>query len=213
MINLRFFYIISITLALIVPGQIAYATAPELHLAAKKVADDGETTGSETSLKAHDIRQKLLTAVRGKNADNLKKLLSESPKYTAGEYQNGKTLLRIAIKESTAQIVKLLLENDTSDINLQDESGFTPLMAAAVWKKTDVVKHLLDHGADPNIRDNMGNTALFRTIFTKNNEALRMLILNGANVDIPNNSGSTPRMMLENTKQGLIMKQALQDRK
>ena len=40
----------------------------------------------------------------------------------------------------------------TSDINVQDSDGWSPLMYAAKAEASTIVKYLLQRGADPNVR-------------------------------------------------------------
>ncbi len=160
-----------------------------------------------------NIPSMYLKAVTNSDPDALKKLIAKWPKQATGAHFKARPLLRVAIKGGNSKIVKILLENNKSDIDLKDRNGFTPLMAAAVWKKYEIVKLLLDHGADPNIKDNMGNTAIFRAIFTHNNDILRLLMTRGADVTIPNATGMTPLKMVEGTEQGAIMKELLEKEK
>ena len=140
-------------------------------------------------------------------------LLKEWPEYAAEKYPTGKTLLRTAIRGGSSEVVKMLLNSNSSNIDLRGRSGFTPLMAAAVWKNYAIVKILIESGADLNIQDNMGNTALFRAIFTSNNDILTLLVKSGANVNLPNNSGMTSLMMVKGTEQDVIMQKLLKERK
>lgn len=45
-------------------------------------------------------------------------------------------------------------------MNVQDSNGHTPLHRAANNNHADVIKTLLQHGADASIEDNTGQTAL-----------------------------------------------------
>lgn len=58
------------------------------------------------------------------------------------------------------QTVKNAIENGV-DINYQDETGFTPIMWAAIYNtRPEVIIYLLDQGADPTIENSKGNNAL-----------------------------------------------------
>jgi len=54
------------------------------------------------------------------------------------------------LRETAGQIVK----------KIKDNEGFTALMGASKNGKLEVVKYLIDKGADINIKDNYGDTAL-----------------------------------------------------
>ena len=172
-----------------------------------------DTPNSLSPHGAENIRRMFRKAVNSKDTVTLKKLLKEWPEYATEEYPTGKTLLRIAIRGGSSEVVKMLLNSNSSNIDLRDRSGFTPLMAAAVWKNYAIVKILIESGADLNIQDNMGNTALFRALFTRNNDILTLLVKGGANVNIPNDSGITPLMMVKGTEQEVIMQKLLKERK
>jgi hypothetical protein len=63
---------------------------------------------------------------------------------------------RAARARSTQQPAALL----SAASDARDEQGRTPLMLAVMQGRQDVVRSLLDHGADPNIADNTGRTPL-----------------------------------------------------
>jgi ankyrin repeat protein len=71
------------------------------------------------------------------------------------------------------------LENG-ANINVRDENGTTALMNAVIGGHSEVVRVLLQHGADPNIgvgKDNDGNaiTALSYARYKKDPEIIRLL--------------------------------------
>ena len=71
------------------------------------------------------------------------------------------TPLMIAIKHSDFKTVKLLSENNDIKINKQDSDGNTALIyASEFYVPKNIMKILLEKGADPNIRNNNGKTAL-----------------------------------------------------
>lgn len=74
------------------------------------------------------------------------------------------------------------------DINWQlQPSGLTPLMAAASNGRTDVVRFLLEKGADPNLKDVNGKTALDRAKAAGANDIVQLLNRNKNNTVIPTN--------------------------
>jgi len=74
-------------------------------------------------------------------------------------------------------------------VDVKDENGYTPLMAASAYGKVDLVRELLKRGANPNLKDTDGNTAVHHCDYP---ECLRVLIDGGGKISIRNNDGQTP---------------------
>ncbi len=60
----------------------------------------------------------------------------------------------VLVADSTPEVIKLLLETNKVDVNVLPSKGdkITPLMVAAYLGKEEIVKLLLDYGADPNLK-------------------------------------------------------------
>ena len=54
------------------------------------------------------------------------------------------------------EIVKMLVQKDSDLLNIQDEDGQTALHYGASCSHVDIVKYLLEAGADPSICDSDG---------------------------------------------------------
>lgn len=68
-----------------------------------------------------------------------------------------------AVKAGHERIVRLLLRDDRTDVNLPDRYGDTPLMTAAITKNWDIMSALLLSGrANPRVTNKRGATALAR---------------------------------------------------
>ena len=73
---------------------------------------------------------------------------------------NGRTALMYASSGPFEETVKLLLTNG-AEVDVQGTlEGFTALMTAAAEGQVEVVRQLLDHGADRSLEDEDGDTAL-----------------------------------------------------
>ena len=93
---------------------------------------------------------------------------------------------------ATAQTNLFLNSRDTVKVNRQvvlplnfthhlgDDKGITPLMLAARDGHTNIVKALLENGADVNSKNNKGETALARAIENDRTEIIQMLKNAGA---------------------------------
>jgi len=82
---------------------------------------------------------------------------------------------------------------DWKDDDIED--GKTMLLCAIEYKRLDVAKLLVEHGADVTIADKDGSTALmYASYFGGNTEVLQLLLHTGADLDIGDNKGDTPLM-------------------
>lgn len=54
-------------------------------------------------------------------------------------------------------------------------NGLTPLMFAARYNKVDIIKYLLEKGANKSLKDESGYTALQFAEFSKSHEAITHL--------------------------------------
>jgi hypothetical protein len=101
--------------------------------------------------------------------------------------------LQMAVLSGNLEAVKLHIEAGT-DINKKDAmSGSTPLITAASFGKNDIVKVLIDAGADLGLQNNDGSTALHVAAFFCRIEIVQMLIDAQADKTTLNNFGATAR--------------------
>src|SRR3954469_15372061 len=78
------------------------------------------------------------------------------------------------------------------DLNKADAQGRTLLMETVLEKRADLVKLLLDHGADPKLFDREHSTALHFAASAHQAEIVQLLLDKGALVDARDNAGNTP---------------------
>ncbi len=71
-----------------------------------------------------------------------------------------KTILMRACEVGSVDIVSKMLTYAGVDVNALDNEGYTALIYASLYGKTEVVSLLLDHGADPLVADNDDETPL-----------------------------------------------------
>ena len=122
-----------------------------------------------------------------------------------GEQQNefnrknseGYTPLHVAVTEGNEvnlEMCELLIEGG-ADVNLQDNSGNTPLILAILEFDLEMCEILIESNADVNLQNNRGDTPLH--IAARNSEYLPildiidLLIQKGANPTIANGNGDT----------------------
>ena len=101
--------------------------------------------------------------------------------------RDGRTLLIHAACYNQIPIAQHLLNNN-ADSSKHDDLGFTALHAAVENHHYDMIKLLLEAGANVNAVDNFGNTPLQRASHQKT-EIIQLLLSGGADPSIINNYG------------------------
>ena len=90
---------------------------------------------------------------------NIVKLLLDNGAHIEARSKVGRTALMFVSTGPFPETVTLLLENDASVNAVDHDEHFTPLMHAAAEGLLEIVKILLEYGADPSLRDIDGDTA------------------------------------------------------
>ena len=110
-------------------------------------------------------------------------------------------LLEAAGMQNGYDEVKDLIIEKKANVNKRDECGGTPLISACFFEKTDVVKLLLENGADANLSNNVGNSPLSWIAIAANEgnskeclHIMNLLLRFNADIDAKNETGSTPLM-------------------
>lgn len=111
-----------------------------------------------------------------------------------------------------AKIIIKALREAGALIDTKNEHGYTALMLASAGGHLDIVKGLLEAGAQVNLRNESigGNTALIRASVGDHPEVVRELLAAGAQVDIKNKEGQTALNLATNDQIKDILKEALQ---
>ena len=115
----------------------------------------------------------LLSACQNGRLDLVKMLLASGAQLCSAD--DGFTGLMLAADEGHLETVRYLLGCKGVDVNHQGANRCTAMHRAAVNKSADVVKLLLQHGADKTLRDNDGCTARVYAIVGRCPECLRLL--------------------------------------
>jgi ankyrin repeat protein len=103
----------------------------------------------------------------------------------------GETLLHISCARGVRSLVEHLLDNDAAEIDLISANGGTPLGYAAMQGHAEIVKLLLDRGADPNPVPSGEITPLLFTCWRNQFECAKLLLEHGAQVDHPAHRNAT----------------------
>src|SRR5690606_27566053 len=103
-------------------------------------------------------------------------------------------VLHLACVNKNAKMVRILLDHENIDPNVQDDGGYTPFYFACGKKDPVILELLLNNKiVDPNVQDNQGLTPLYLAC-AKNAPVIVELLLNNKRVDpnIQDNQGFTP---------------------
>ncbi len=90
------------------------------------------------------------------------------------------------------ETVKKFIEELHPDVNQKTQWGVSPLQCASLCGHSNIVKILLEHGADVNYADTAGNTALHRAVKNEDIQTVGILLEAGADVNCANKHGETP---------------------
>ncbi|KAM3207144.1 hypothetical protein ACQJBY_062388 [Aegilops geniculata] len=102
----------------------------------------------------------------------------------------GDTVLHFAACKGSLEICKFLVEESGLDVDSASKTGETPMVYAALAGKVQVMRYLLDHGADPAVRDDNGSTPLHYAAEEGHHEAVRLLLSKGVPVDPVDHRGA-----------------------
>jgi ankyrin repeat protein len=108
--------------------------------------------------------------------------------YTAE--RNGFCALHVASSHGHLPIVNLLLQS--TDVNIKNKDGLTPLFLAIRSESMQTVAVLINSGADVNIKNKLGNTPLYEAVKRGNLDIVKLLCSKGANINVQNIYGWTP---------------------
>ncbi len=90
-------------------------------------------------------------------------------------YQDGLTLLMIAVGMQKKRFIAKIFEYPMFNVNLQDNSGLTALMHAIKNRNMKVVEALLKCGADVGIKDNKEDAAIFYALEIEDFEIAKLI--------------------------------------
>ena len=118
------------------------------------------------------------------------------------------TPLHNAVAQGYRNMVELLLAHK-ADVN-PDSEDHTPLTLAARYPRADMVKMLLERGADLNARGAMGNTALHWALESGSEEIVGLLLPRKPQLELKNLQDLTPLQLAVNSGQVKLAQKLLQ---
>ena len=105
----------------------------------------------------------------------------------------GELMLNLAIKDKSNDVISFLLNNQSTDVDISNKFGETPLMIASIEGNLPLVKTLVqDKKAQ---LDHIGWTPLHYASSRGHLEVAQFLLANGAIVDSMSPGNTTPLMM------------------
>lgn len=135
----------------------------------------------------------LFAAAVAQEDASISELLLSHGAATSADVRNtlGWTLLNVVARKNNLEIARLLLQHHVNP-NTPADSGIRPLSRAALFGHVNMVRVLLDYGADIDAVDGCGYTALLYSIFGETKPSTTSLLLErGANTSITSAEGVT----------------------
>jgi ankyrin repeat protein len=130
-----------------------------------------------------------LNAIRETDGSKVNKYLEDKSLRIVNtkDRTTGEGALHIVVNRSDATYLRVLLQQDDININLQDNRGNTPLILAAGRGWGEGVTILIKYGANVNTQNSSGETPLIRAVQVHEIEIVRQLLAAGANPDRTDN--------------------------
>ena len=109
-------------------------------------------------------------------------------------YYDGFTVLHWAVLKNNVEIAKILLDSQINDVNCysSDNESDTPLHLACLECDLDMVKFLLERGANVDAVNRSGQTPIFYAVMRRCLKIVSVLVECGCDVNVIDESGYTP---------------------
>jgi ankyrin repeat protein len=133
----------------------------------------------------------LVKAVKFDDVNAVQKALSHGADPNATDKQ-GTPLLVLAAREKSDNVAKVLMANPKIDLEKLDAAGENAMMLAALNGDAELVKALIDKGAEVNKK---GWAPLHYAAANGHDDIVRMLLDESAYIDAGSPNGTTPLMM------------------
>ncbi|XP_044764528.1 uncharacterized protein LOC123321090 [Coccinella septempunctata] len=112
-------------------------------------------------------------------------------------FHGGSTALHIAVSRRLKDVVEYIISRNELNINMRTNGKWTSLHEATKAGRLDIIKTLLDNGADVEARDEAGQTPLHWAVrFRSSMDLVKTLVESGADVNSKDEYGCTPLHIL-----------------
>jgi len=145
--------------------------------------------GADVEAKDVEGETPLYRAVARKRAGLVKLLISKGADVNAVD-NDGQTMLYRAVVDNSVEIAKLLLTAKANVILSNDDKENSLLNTAVTYNYTEMVRLLLQNGADANTKNEYGETPLYQAVKEDNVELVKLLI-EKADLEEKNEDGET----------------------
>lgn len=152
-----------------------------------EIADLLEKSGAKS---VDDSVVEITKAIKESDATKVTQLLNNGvdPNSLSGE---GYPLLTYSIMLNNLEVTGLLLDRGANPNKTEEKAFMTPLMRAAFEGNMEIVKTLVEAGADVNATNFLGETALMKAVNYDSADVVEYLLSKGANPNLQDNQGKT----------------------
>ncbi|KAB8257712.1 ankyrin repeat-containing domain protein [Aspergillus pseudonomiae] len=164
----------------------------------------------------HDAKFPLHEAAREGKTQVAESLLNANPKLASVKDDDNRLPIHWAVAYNRLPIVELLVATKNFDPDVEDGSGWTPLMIAASLKNAEgdpIIDLLLKKGADVNVTSNSGQNALHFATSKASLSTVRTLIANKCSARVKDKRGQLALHRAAAIGSSPIIKVLLQDGK
>jgi uncharacterized protein len=149
-----------------------------------------------TAILARRPKLTVFEAAAAGDAARVREIVERDRTQASAIAPDGFSPLGLAAFFKRREVVRYLLDAG-ADLRLASrQGGFTPLHSAVATDAgavdIEIVRLLLDKGADPNAKGQSGSTPLHTVGFTGDRASLELLMKHRADPEIKNNDGKTP---------------------
>lgn len=132
-----------------------------VNLDRKSIYENGDVEMVDVNARSQDGYTPIIVAIESKNNEILKLLIQNGANLYERHPVFNRTTLGTAAYYENIEAIEILLKKDPKLVNVGSTiDGWTPLQDATLKMNYQIVKFLLEHGANPTITDKHGGTPM-----------------------------------------------------